>query len=73
MDLGTWRLLLDDDLPPRVREALTIADRSASAEQARLARTHAANALVDAFALSVREACELMELGWCCGDLRRAA
>jgi len=61
-ELGIWRLLLDESLPPRVRDALTIADRTASPELSIRARRVAAAGLVEAFHLSFAEAAELVDL-----------
>ena len=62
MELGIWRLLLDENLPPRLREALTIADRSASPELSRRARSLAAEQLRQAYCLTVADVASLMDL-----------
>jgi hypothetical protein len=61
MQLFFWRLLLDEELAPRVRGALTIADRSSSQDVVRQALKMAARGLVEAYGLTAAEAGELTE------------
>lgn len=60
MQLALWRLLLDEELPGFIRDALTIADLSASQDTAARALRRAACGLVEAFGLTLAEAAELM-------------